>query len=109
MSFERLPEKRYYAIGEVARAFDVKPSLLRFWENEFDTLIPKKNNKGTRKYTPENVQLIQLIYHLVKEKGMTLSGAKKHLKHMRKPEAKILLLDKLKQIRAELQSIKDQL
>ena len=109
MSFDLLPKKRYYSIGEVAKAFAVKPSLLRFWEGEFDTLRPKKNKKGTRKYTPENVQLIQFIYHLVKEKGMTLAGAKKHLKQMGKPEAKILLLDKLKGIRAELQEIKDQL
>jgi len=109
MSFNLLPEKRYYSIGEVAKAFAVKPSLLRFWESEFERLSPKKNKKGTRKYTPENVQLIQFIFHLVKEKGMTLAGAKKHLKHMGKEEAKIQLLDKLKSIRSELQDIKDQL
>jgi len=109
MSFDLLPEKRYYSIGEVAKAFAVKPSLLRFWENEFDKLTPKKNKKGTRKYTPENVQLIQFIYHLVKEKGMTLTGAKKQLKQMGQPDAKIQLLNKLKSIRSELQDIKDQL
>ena len=59
-----LPEKRYYTIGEVAKAFDVKPSLLRFWENEFETIKPEKNNKGTRKYTPDNVKQIQFVYHL---------------------------------------------
>lgn len=104
-----LPEKRYYTIGEVAKAFDVKPSLLRFWENEFETIKPKKNSKGTRKYTPDNVKQIQFVYHLVKEKGMTLAGAKKQMNQMGNPEAKVLLLDKLKKIRAELQSIKDQL
>ena len=104
-----LQEKRYYTIGEVAKAFDVKPSLLRFWENEFETIKPKKNNKGTRKYTPDNVKQIQFVYHLVKEKGMTLAGAKKQMNRMGNPEAKVLLLDKLKKIRAELQSIKDQL
>ena len=104
-----LPEKRYYTIGEVAKAFDVKTSLLRFWENEFETIRPKKNNKGTRKYTPDNVKQIQLVFHLVKEKGMTLAGAKKQINQMGNPEVKVLLLDKLKKIRAELQSIKDQL
>ncbi|PDH43598.1 MAG: transcriptional regulator [Flavobacteriales bacterium MED-G22] len=104
-----LPEKRYYTIGEVAKAFDVKPSLLRFWENEFETIKPKKNSKGTRKYTPDNLKQIQFVYHLVKEKGMTLAGAKKQMNQMGNPEAKVLLLDKLKKIRAELQSIKDQL
>ena len=104
-----LPEKRYYTIGEVAKAFDVKPSLLRFWENEFETIKKKKNSKGTRKYTPDNVKQIQFVYHLVKEKGMTLAGAKKQMNQMGNPEAKVLLLDKLKKIRAELQSIKDQL
>ena len=109
MSFEFLPEKRYYSIGEVAKAFKVKPSLLRFWENEFEILKPKKNKKGTRKYTPENIKHLQFVYHLVKEKGMTLAGAKKHLKQIGQPEAKIVLLDKLKSIRSELQAIKDQL
>ena len=104
-----IPEKRYYTIGEVAKAFDVKPSLLRFWENEFETIKPKKNSKGTRKYTPDNLKQIQFVYHLVKEKGMTLAGAKKQMNQMGNPEAKVLLLDKLKKIRAELQSIKDQL
>ena len=104
-----LPEKRYYTIGEVAKAFDVKPSLLRFWENEFETIKTKKNSKGTRKYTPDNLKQIQFVYHLVKEKGMTLAGAKKQMNQMGNPEAKVLLLDKLKKIRAELQSIKDQL
>jgi DNA-binding transcriptional MerR regulator len=72
-----LPQKRYYSIGEVAKAFNVQPSLLRFWEKEFKEIQPKKKNSGTRKYTSENILTIQFIYHLVKEKGMTLEGAKK--------------------------------
>ena len=72
-----LPEKRYYSIGEVAEAFQVKPSLLRFWEKEFEQIQPKKKESGTRKYTQENVKTIQYIHHLVKEKGMTLEGCKK--------------------------------
>ena len=75
-----LPEKLYYSIGEVAKAFDVKPSLLRFWEKEFKEIHPKKKQSGNRKYTPENVLTIQYIYHLVKEKGLTLARSKKTIK-----------------------------
>ena len=79
-----LPEKRYYSIGEVAKAFDVNTSLIRFWEKEFDVLKPKKNAKGNRKFTPEDVKNLKLIYHLVKERGFTLDGAKIHLKEEKK-------------------------
>ena len=75
-----LPEKRYYGIGEVAKAFNVNTSLIRFWEKEFDILKPKKNAKGNRKFTPEDIKNLKLIYHLVKERGFTLDGAKIHLK-----------------------------
>ena len=74
-----LPKKRYYSIGEVANAFQVKPSLLRFWEKKFEAIQPKKKESGTRKYTPENVKTIQYINHLIKEKGMTIKGTKKQL------------------------------
>jgi DNA-binding transcriptional MerR regulator len=95
-----LPEKRYFKIGEVAKAFDVNASLLRFWENEFDVLRPKKNAKGNRLFTQEDIKNLQLIYHLVKEKGFTLEGAKNKLKE--KPEEItsnhdiIVRLDKIK-------------
>ena len=75
-----LPDKRYYKIGEVAKAFDVNTSLIRFWENEFDVLKPKKNKKGNRLFTPEDLENLKMIYFLVKEKGFTLEGAKKKLK-----------------------------
>ena len=75
-----LPEKRYYSIGEIAKAFDVNPSLLRFWEKEFKEINPKKKKGGSRKYTPEDVVTIQKIHHLLKEKGLTIEGAKKQLK-----------------------------
>jgi DNA-binding transcriptional MerR regulator len=75
-----LPEKRYYGIGEVAKAFSVNNSLIRFWEKEFDILKPKKNNKGDRKFTPVDIKNLELIYHLVKERGFTLDGAKKIFK-----------------------------
>lgn len=98
-----LPEKRYYSIGEVAKAFDVNTSLIRFWEKEFEVLKPKKNAKGNRKFTPEDVKNLQLIYHLVKERGFTLVGAKIHLK-----EEKKKTLDNF-EIIAKLESVKNQL
>ena len=76
----KLPEKLYYNIGEISKAFDIKPSLLRFWEKEFDILNPKKNLKGTRKYSSIDLKNIKLIYDLLKIKGFTLDGAKKKLK-----------------------------
>ena len=104
-----LPEKLYYNIGEVAKAFNVKTSLLRFWENEFDEIKPKKKKSGTRKYTPKDVEIIQLIYHLVKEKGMTLDGAKKQLKQKNNSLSKNSILLKLKNIKSELKELSDQL
>jgi len=104
-----LPEKRYYSIGEVAKAFDVKPSLLRFWEKEFKEIQPKKKQSGTRKYTPENVQTLQYIYYLVKEKGMTLQGAKKQMQNQSKAQSKEALLSRLEGLKASLEQLKEHL
>ena len=105
-----LPEKRYYGIGEVARAFDVNTSLIRFWEKEFDVLQPKKNAKGNRKFTPQDIRNLELIYHLVKERGFTLEGAKTHLKENRhKTLNNYEIIRKLERDKAELIKIKDQL
>lgn len=105
-----LPEKRYYGIGEVARAFDVNTSLIRFWEKEFDVIQPKKNAKGNRKFTPNDIKNLQLIYHLVKERGFTLEGAKIHLKEERqKTLSNFEIIQKLERIKAELVKIKEQL
>ncbi|CAM4155443.1 MerR family transcriptional regulator [Zobellia nedashkovskayae] len=105
-----LPEKRYYGIGEVAKAFDVNTSLIRFWEKEFDVLKPKKNAKGNRKFTPQDIDNLKLIYHLVKERGFTLDGAKTHLKENRqKTLNNFAIIDKLERIKVELTKIKDQL
>lgn len=79
MPVVNLPEKRYYTIGEVADAFGVNSSLIRFWEKEFNKLNPKKNSKGDRRYTPTDVAYIELIFNLVKERGFTLEGAKQEL------------------------------
>ena len=73
----KLPEKLYYSIGEIAEAFDVNPSLIRFWEKEFEILTPKKNTRGTRKFTVQDIDKIELIHFLVKERGFTPGGSKK--------------------------------
>ncbi|TDT43631.1 DNA-binding transcriptional MerR regulator [Maribacter spongiicola] len=105
-----LPEKRYYGIGEVANAFGVNASLIRFWEKEFDVLQPKKNAKGNRKFTPQDIKNLQLIYHLVKERGFTLDGAKTHLKEEKqKTLSNFEIIQKLERVKAELNKIKDQL
>ena len=105
-----LPEKRYYGIGEVAKAFKVNTSLIRCWEKEYDALKPKKNAKGNRKFTPEDIENLKLIYYLVKERGFTLEGAKIHLKESKQQALdKFDIIDKLQRVKSELIKIKDQL
>lgn len=105
-----LPEKRYYAIGEVANAFNVNTSLIRFWEKEFDALKPKKNAKGNRKFTPEDIKNLKLIYHLVKERGFTLEGAKIHLKEDKKETLNNFeIISKLEDVKNQLIKIKEHL
>ena len=106
----KLPEKNYYRIGEVAKAFDLNVSHIRFWEKEFDIIKPKKNKKGDRLFTPKDVENFQLIYHLVKEKGLTLEGAKDRLKQKHEVlDSKKFILSKLEKIKAELLKINEQL
>jgi DNA-binding transcriptional MerR regulator len=105
-----LPEKRYYKIGEVAKAFDVNTSLIRFWEKEFDIIRPKKNKKGNRLFTPEDIKNFKLIYNLVKERGFTLDGAKQKLK--KNPEGVFNnheIISRLEAVKAEIIKIKNQL
>jgi DNA-binding transcriptional MerR regulator len=110
MHIELSPDKRYYSIGEVAKAFDVNASLIRFWDKEFDILKPKKNAKGNRMFLPEDVKNLQLIFHLVKERGFTLEGAKTHLKEgQKKTLDKFEIISKLETIRTQLANIKNQL
>ncbi len=101
-------EKLYYSIGEVAELFDVNTSLIRFWEKEFDVLKPKKNAKGNRLFTQKDIENLRLIYHLVKERGFTLQGAKEKLKTNPKEaehEAEIVhRLENIKQFLLELRS-----
>jgi len=105
-----LPDKRYYRIGEVAKAFNVNASLIRFWDKEFDVIKPKKNNKGNRMFTTEDIKNLQMIYHLVKEKGFTLDGARKKLKsNPEKIEGNYAIISRLETIKGELIKIKNQL
>ena len=102
----KLPEKLYYNIGEISKAFDIKPSLLRFWEKEFDILNPKKNLRGTRKYSSIDLKNIKLIYDLLKVKGFTLDGAKKKLKSSKNT---IQVIKKLKKLKEKLIKIEKEI
>lgn len=105
-----LPDKRYYRIGEIAKAFDVNASLIRFWDKEFDVIQPKKNAKGNRMFTQDDVKNLQMIYHLVKEKGFTLEGARKKLKqNPEKFKENHTIIARLEAIKDELIQIKNQL
>jgi DNA-binding transcriptional MerR regulator len=100
--------KLYYSIGEVASMFDVNESLLRYWEKEFETIRPKKNIKGTRSYTKDDIEAIKLIYYLVKEKKMTLTGAKKQIKDQKKTvSSQVEITERLKKVKAGLLEMKD--
>ena len=103
----KLPEKLYYSIGEISEAFDVNPSLIRFWEKEFEILTPKKNIKGTRKFTAQDIDKIELIHFLVKERGFTLQGAKKEIHSLNSSQHQIVR--RLKSIREELLRIRENL
>lgn len=97
-------------MGEIARAFNVNASLIRFWEKEFDVLKPKKNAKGNRMFTPEDLKNLKNIYHLVKEKGFTLDGAKDFLKNSRKTPLNTLeIIEKLELIKKQLIIIKNEI
>ena len=108
MHIELSAEKLYFSIGEVAKAFDVNASLIRFWDKEFDILKPKKNAKGNRQFTQEDIKNLKLIYHLVKERGFTLDGARTHLKEgQKKTLDKFEIISKLESIKAQLLNIKN--
>ncbi|UEG51751.1 MerR family transcriptional regulator [Mucilaginibacter daejeonensis] len=77
---ERDINKMYYTMGEVTAMFGVNHSLLRYYEKEFDVLQPKKNKKGNRYFTTEDIENLKIIFHLVRDKGFTIQGAKDHMK-----------------------------
>ncbi|MCB0518101.1 MAG: MerR family transcriptional regulator [Lewinellaceae bacterium] len=100
--------KRYYTIGEVAKLFGVSRSLVRFWEQEFDFLRPYKSSKGERRFTQENIRQFEIIFHLVKEKGYTLAGAKKFLLEEKEAlKQKEEALKTLRRLRGYLEDLKN--
>jgi len=104
---EKEIQKRYYSIGEVAKMFSVSTSLIRFWEGQFPILKPKKNRKGNRLFTTKDIDNLHVIYHLVKEKGYTLEGAKKKLKENKNDVLKQAeIIRSLKKIKQFLLSVK---
>ena len=106
---EVLFQKRYYNIGAVSEMFKVNISLIRFWENEFDVLKPKKNGKGDRLFRPEDIKNLQLIYHLLREKKYTIEGAKDFLKKNKKADESFAVIDSLKKIKSFLLELKSNL
>ncbi len=105
---EKKVEKVYYSIGEVADMFGVKTSLIRFWEKEFDIIKPKKNKKGNRFFTKEDIDNFHLIYHLVKERGLTLKGAEMKLKENRDDvQNNFEIVKSLQEVKKVLLELKD--
>ncbi len=107
---ERDITKRYYTMGEVTEMFAVNASQIRFYEKEFEILQPKKNKKGNRLFTPEDVENLKIIFHLVKDKGFTLQGAREYLKN-NKSEVKEnqKVIDSLERLKEFLLEVKEQL
>ena len=105
-----MAEKLFYSMGEVAEMFDVNASLIRHWESQFSVIRPKRNKKGNRLFSPQDVENLKLIYHLVKERGMTLEGANRYLKSNRdETDYRLEIADTLRSIRAMLVEIRDEI
>ena len=102
-------KRLFYTIQEVADHFAVNVSLLRFWEKEFENIRPKKTAGGTRQFTREDIQQVEVVYHLVKEKGMTLDGARQTLKTKKDDETKrVQALARLTEIKKQLLLLEEQ-
>ena len=104
-------KKIYYSMGEVAEMFDVRPSLIRHWESQFACLKPHKNQKGNRMFTEADIEKLKQIYHLVKERGMTLKGAAQVMRRSSQDELarQTQLLERLQRIRAALIEVREEL
>ena len=99
-----------YSMGEVTEMFDVNASLIRYWESKFDCIKPHKNKKGNRMFTPSDIENFKLIYHLVKEKGMTLEGANSAMNRRNKSVKRdVSILERLQNIRAMLVEVRESL
>ena len=102
--------KLYYSIGEVSQMFNVNTSLIRFWEKEFEILRPKKNAKGNRLFTTEDLENLKIIFHLVKDRGYTLDGAKKKMRDNKNDvEQTVKMVESLKKVRSFLEELKEQM
>ena len=107
---ERDISKLYYTMGEVSAMFDVNQSLLRFYEKEFDILQPKKNKKGNRYFTPEDIENLKIIFHLINDKGYTLQGAKDHLRqNLGTTKDNQSVINSLESIKSFLLEVRDQM
>ena len=107
-----MAEKLYYSMGEVTEMFDVNPSLIRYWGEQFKEIAPKRNKKGNRMFTPDDIATLKMIYHLVKERGMTIEGARKALRTQRANTSAprdAELLERLQRLRAMLLQVREQL
>lgn len=102
--------KKYFSIGEVAKELDVAASQIRFWESEFDIINPRKNRNGKRQFTKEDIDKVKLVYHLVKEKGYTLQGAKDQLKSgAQATKDKMEMIETLRDVRSFLIDLKQKM
>src|ERR1700733_14443551 len=107
---EREINKMYYTMGEVSAMFEVNASLIRFYEKEFDILQPKKNKKGNRYFTPEDIENLKIIFHLIRDKGYTLNGAKEYLKNnMGESKDNHRVIASLENLKKFLIEVRDQL
>ncbi|MDF9794844.1 DNA-binding transcriptional MerR regulator [Catalinimonas alkaloidigena] len=107
---EKEIEKKYFSIGEVAEQLNIAPSQIRFWEGEFDVIKPQKNRNGKRQFTKEDIEKLKMVYHLVKEKGYTLQGAKQMIKNNNKGlKDKMEMIESLEEVKAFLVELKQKL
>lgn len=104
-----MADKLYYSIGEVAEMLQVNASLLRFWETEFKEIKPHKNAKGTRYYTPNDIELLKRIHHLTRDCGFTLDGVKEQLRHTDEADQQMQLVQTLTEAKKFLLELKEQL
>lgn len=110
MNTEKKQKRIYYTIGDVAEYFGVNESTLRYWEDEFDIITPRRSSRGVRFYNQEDIDNVRLVYYLLKEKGLTLAGAKKQLKENRSGVIRSNeIISRLKSVREELCGIRNEL
>lgn len=107
--FEKEINKKYFNIGEVAENLNVNTSLIRFWEEKFDILNPKKNNKGKRKYTKKDIKILNEIYNLVKEKGFTIKGANSIMKSKDNSMKQNEIVESLIKIKKSIEDLKERI